>query len=47
MAETLVKACVCTSKYQDERYGKGNRLHNLSKDGASRCTQCGRGKKAK
>jgi len=43
----MIKKCDCKSKYQDKRYGKGNRVHNeLSrKQSASieyRCTVCGR-----
>ena len=41
----VIKRCDCESKYQDERYGKGLRVHNLcgakNKDKA-RCTVCGR-----
>jgi len=45
-----VKHCGCSSnsqgstngaKFQDKEYGKGNRLHNLMKDGGFRCTVCG------
>ena len=46
--ETKVMFCVCKHKYQDERYGKGKRLHNwASKDWKQglaknyRCTVCG------
>ena len=28
MMLTAVKSCVCRSPFQDERYGRGKRLHN-------------------
>jgi hypothetical protein len=37
-----VMDCVCESAYQDERYGKGKRLHNPKKDKKWSCTVCGR-----
>lgn len=41
--------CTCTSKFQDERYGKNVRVHNQArnhptKQGGWRCTVCGREK---
>lgn len=34
--------CNCESKFQDEKYGKGMRVHNLTEDGRKgRCTVCG------
>ena len=51
-AQTIKKRCTCKSEYQDEKYGKGIRVHN--KTGISgvrsvgqsgwRCTVCGRDK---
>lgn len=42
----MIKKCNCESKFQDERYGKGMRVHNecASKDGKYRCTVCGKEK---
>lgn len=41
--------CTCKHEYQDERYGKGIRLHNRIKMGTPangwRCTVCGNVKK--
>lgn len=40
---TEIKNCNCKSDYQDLRYGKGNRVYNVSaKAGTktSRCTVC-------
>lgn len=48
MSETKIIQCVCSHQFQDERYGKGNRVMNpkakKSKDDktAYRCTVCGR-----
>lgn len=45
-----IATCTCTrdpkgndqgAKFQDARYGKGQRLHNETADGGSRCTVCG------
>jgi len=38
--------CKCVHAFQDERYGKGNRVHNKTKKGTPdkpqyRCTVCG------
>lgn len=49
MARVEVTKCDCQSKYQDEKYGKGNRLHNVKGDGQGkpnglRCTICGKEK---
>jgi hypothetical protein len=38
---TTVKPCSCASEYQDRRYGKGNRVFNLSAKAAT-CTVCGK-----
>ena len=40
---TVVKFCSCKSDFQDKRYGKGKRLHNVTTKGF-RCTVCGREK---
>lgn len=36
-----IKKCLCTSSYQDQKYGYGLRVANLCKDGSYRCTICG------
>lgn len=46
MADTKVLPCHCQSKYQDSRYGQGQRLHNYARKankglGGHRCTVCG------
>lgn len=39
--ESVIKACTCKSPYQDEKYGKGNRVHNYAfKKKLHRCTVC-------
>ena len=39
---TAIHHCTCVSRYQDDRYGVGKRVHNVShKNKASRCTVCG------
>lgn len=39
---TKMVKCNCTHDYQDERYGKGNRVANLApKAKVARCTVCG------
>jgi len=40
--EPKVLECVCASEFQDQRYGKNNRLCNPMKDGKYRCTVCRR-----
>ena len=46
---TKIKRCSCKHTYQDERYGKGKRVHNsmsaLNSSGSWRCTVCGTAKK--
>jgi len=42
---TTIKSCNCQHEWQDKKYGKGNRLHNLSKSKspgvkAWTCTVC-------
>lgn len=42
----MIKKCNCKSEYQDEKYGKGNRVHNkMIGDKGYRCTVCGKEKK--
>lgn len=46
MAECKIMKCKCQSIYQDEIYGKGNRLWNPAGKGSDqgskyRCTVCG------
>jgi hypothetical protein len=44
-AGTVIRACTCTSPYQDGVYGQGLRVFNLSagkKKGNASCTVCGR-----
>lgn len=47
---TVVLPCSCFHPGQDERYGKGNRLHNCgpksspSKGNGARCTVCDKAK---
>jgi hypothetical protein len=38
---TRIQSCDCKHKFQDERYGKGMRVHNVTSDGGARCTVCG------
>ena len=45
----MIKKCIatennCKSEYQDEKYGKGKRVHNErgDKKKSPRCTVCGR-----
>jgi len=42
----VIKPCSCKSPYQDEKYGKGYRVHNIGtgKDAKPiyRCTVCGK-----
>lgn len=42
---TTIKPCTCQNEYQDDKYGKGNRVHNYGpkiKAGTHRCTVCAR-----
>lgn len=43
---TFIKECTCKSEFQDQRYGKGMRVHNEGKGGVGfddfRCTVCGK-----
>jgi len=42
----MIKPCTCKHKYQDEKYGEGNRVHNPAKSKADKtktdwvCTIC-------
>lgn len=39
--KTVIKPCKCEHKFQDQRYGIGNRVHNINKDGTKgKCTVC-------
>jgi len=41
MASTRVLRCKCKHEFQDERYGRGLRLHNAKVDGKKYvCTVC-------
>ena len=41
-----IKFCTCENKYQDEKYGKNQRVHNAynKEGGGYRCTVCGKDK---
>lgn len=45
MADNKIAKCNCASEFQDEQYGKGNRLFNLRDQkkhpGEATCTVCG------
>lgn len=40
----MILKCSCKHEYQDEKYGKGNRVHNIRENASSnekyRCTVC-------
>ena len=38
---TEIKPCVCANEYQDAKYGKGRRVHNIKPKGGAACTVCG------
>lgn len=40
-----IKKCSCEHEYQDQRYGKGKRLHNKNSKDFWVCTVCGNVKK--
>jgi hypothetical protein len=41
MSKTKIAKCSCKHDFQDERYGKGNRVFNYcSKNDKWRCTVC-------
>lgn len=35
-----IMRCTCTHEFQDQVYGKGMRVHNVSKTGYAACTVC-------
>lgn len=38
-----ILSCSCKHEYQDQRYGKGKRVHTATKDDeVYRCTVCGK-----
>lgn len=38
---TKIIKCRCSHSFQDEKYGKDNRVHNACRDGTKwRCTVC-------
>lgn len=39
---SVIKKCTCESKFQDEVYGKGNRVCNETSGTKVRCTVCGK-----
>lgn len=41
MGNTCLVNCTCKHNFQDERYGRGVRVANLTKDNKARCTVCG------
>ena len=42
MSVVTINKCKCPHEFQDETYGKGNRLFNEGKEGKEiRCTVCG------
>lgn len=43
----MILKCTCEQSYQDEQYGKGNRLHNWDeKTGKWLCSVCGNDKES-
>lgn len=41
MAERVeILPCNCKHEFQDETYGKGNRVHNVNTKGQAACTVC-------
>ena len=49
MQGTSIKECDCVHEYQDKKYGKGKRVHNVAGGrgaGFLRCTSCGKDKRA-
>lgn len=38
----MILKCTCIHKDQDELHGKGNRVYNVLKTPAARCTVCGK-----
>lgn len=44
MATIAILACSCVHDYQDKVYGKGHRVHNLTKSNTWRCSVCDKDK---
>lgn len=44
MSGSTIKKCICKHKYQDAKYGKNNRVHNIG-ELAYICTVCNSEKK--
>lgn len=40
MDGTVILPCTCEHEFQDETYGKGNRVHNVNPIGEAYCTVC-------
>ena len=38
--------CICSSEYQDKRYGRNMRVHNPKKEKKYACTVCGKMREA-
>jgi len=38
---SVISGCRCSNDYQDQRYGKGQRVFNSTNGGFGRCTVCG------
>lgn len=36
-----IKKCTCKHEFQDQAYGRGNRVHTTDKKGELHCTVCG------
>ena len=51
MSGTVIKRCTCKHAYQDKRYGRGKRVHNVGEGNKGNvpevCTVCGAGAKGK
>jgi len=47
MGTIIISKCNCESKFQDEKYGKGNRAHKECLKEKIRCTVCGKDKSRK
>lgn len=37
----MIKSCTCKDTFQDNLYGKGNRVHTEGTKGQQHCTKCG------
>ena len=40
LGSTVIKSCTCSHPFQDRRYGKRKRVHNVQRD-KNNCTVCG------